>query len=264
MRRGQADLAQVAGAVRGEWRELRCALGFLTVLPIGPLAQERGGAFLARAVAWFPVVGALIGAAAGLSFIVAAALGLPAPAAALIALATAAALSGGLHEDGLADLADGLGGGRSAADRLRIMRDSRIGSFGALAIVFSIAVRAALLAGMASPPAAVALVAAGALSRAPLPAIVRFLSPARSSGMAADAGRPDAVRTLAAVGIALALAVAVLGVGSGLAAGAGSAIAAAGVAMLARRKLGGHTGDVLGGAQQAAEAAVLAAVVAAQ
>jgi adenosylcobinamide-GDP ribazoletransferase len=209
----------------------------------------------------FPLVGAGIGLAAGLALLIADGLGLHPLAAALIGLAVAAALTGALHEDGLADFCDGLGGGRTREDKLRIMRDSRIGTFGALAIVFSVGLRAAILAGMSSPwTAAAALIAAGALSRATLPAIIHLLPPARESGMAAEAGRPNLSRVVVAGAIALvvgllvvddrAVAAALLSVGG----------AATGVALLARSTLGGNTGDVLGASQQAAEVAALAAV----
>ena len=248
----------------GWWQDFRTAAGFLTRLPVGPatVTEDSGEAgYLARSTGMFPVVGAGIGLAAGLALLTADGLGLHPLAAALIGLAVAAALTGALHEDGLADFCDGLGGGRSSADRLRIMRDSRIGTFGALAVVFSVGVRAAVVAGMSSPGAAVAaLVAAGALSRATLPAILHWLPPAREDGMAAEAGRPDLLRVV--VGCVIALIVGLLVVDDRTVAAALLAVggAATGVALLARSRLGGHTGDVLGASQQAAEMAALAAV----
>ena len=157
-------------AISGCWRDFRTAAAFLTRLPVGPSPlpgdASRSG-YLSRSMTMFPLVGAGVGLAAALALLGAYGLGLHPLAAALIGIAVVVALTGALHEDGLADLCDGLGGGRTRDDRLRIMRDSRIGTFGALAIVFSIGLRATILADMPTPgTAAAALVAAGALSRA--------------------------------------------------------------------------------------------------
>jgi adenosylcobinamide-GDP ribazoletransferase len=174
--------------------------------------------------------------------------------AAVLAVAAQVLLTGGLHEDGLADVADGFGGGRSRADKLRIMRDPRLGSFGALALVLALLARIAALIALAGPAlAGAALVAAGAVSRAGLPAIMASLPPARDDGLAAGAGRPHPLRAAAAAAIGALLAFALLPPG----AAAGGLIGAAGalllIAHLARRQLGGYTGDVLGAAQQLAE-----------
>jgi adenosylcobinamide-GDP ribazoletransferase len=246
------------------WRDFRTAAAFLTRLPVGPSPTPEAAApsgYLSRSMGMFPLVGAGVGLAAALALLGAHGLGLHPLASALIGIAVSVALTGALHEDGLADLCDGLGGARTREDRLRIMRDSRIGTFGALAIVFSVGLRATILAGMPTPgTAAAALIAAGALSRAALPVIVHWLPPARSEGMAAEAGRPDLARVVAAGIIALIIGLLVLddrAVAAALLAAGG---AVAGVALLARPSLGGHTGDVLGASQQAAEIAALAAV----
>ena len=113
-------------------------------------------------------------------------------ACALIALAVSALVTGALHEDGLADVADGFGGGGNKAARLKIMRDSRIGTFGVLAVLFSVGIRAGIVAGLPGPGlGAAALIAAAALSRGFLPAAMHFMAPARKSGLAAKAGKPD-------------------------------------------------------------------------
>ena len=112
-------------------------------------------------------------------------------------------LTGGLHEDGLADLADGLGGGRTRAERLAIMRDPRLGSFGALALILAVLARILALAALAEPAlVAAALIAAGAVSRAALPALMAALPAARADGLAAAAGRPHPLRAAAAIAIA--------------------------------------------------------------
>ena len=128
-------------AITDGWRDFRTAAAFLTRLPVGPCPDPGNTArpgYLSRSMGMFPLVGAGIGLAAALALLGANGLGLHPLASALIGIAVAVVLTGALHEDGLADLCDGLGGGRTRDDRLRIMRDSRIGTFGALAIVFSV------------------------------------------------------------------------------------------------------------------------------
>ncbi|WP_451971369.1 adenosylcobinamide-GDP ribazoletransferase [Azospirillum endophyticum] len=235
------------------------ALVFLTRLPfppLGPLNGPLAEGTAARAMGWFPLIGALIGLAGGAVFAVAAALHLPSLAGALLALAATVRLTGGLHEDGAADVADGFGGGRDRARKLEIMRDSRVGSYGVLALVFSIGIRAAALAALPVPAAIAALAAAGALSRCGLAALAYTLSPARRDGLAASQGKPAMTTVLLALVSGIAVAALALG-GLALPTLAASLLAVAAVAALARRQIGGHTGDVFGAAQQAAEAAVL-------
>ena len=241
------------------------AISFLTRLPVSlPISPEPVSVgYLARATGMFPLVGGAIGLGAALVFLGAHGLGLPSLASAFIAIGFATVVTGALHEDGLADVADGVGGGRTRDDRLRIMRDSRIGSFGALAIVFSVGLRVALVAGLPSPESAAAtLVAAGAISRAPLAAILRWVPAARSGGMAAAAGRPGVAQVAISSILAAAIAFAVLEPMSAVVVLAAAASAAALMAWIGCRTLGGHTGDILGASQQLAEMAALAAVVA--
>ena len=188
--------------------EGKAALQFLTRLPVrGPAAWPRHA--LAASAPAFPLIGALIGALGGLAFALASWLGLPPTLAAVLAVAAQILLTGGLHEDGLADLADGLGG-RTRADKLGIMRDPRLGSFGALALILALLARIAALAALAEPLlVASALIAAGAASRAGLPALLASLAPARDDGLAADAGRPHPLRAAAGIAIATLLAVVV-------------------------------------------------------
>lgn len=246
------------------WGDWLAAVGFLTRIPVATAERAPDGlqeGYLARSMPLFPLVGAVVGGAAGATLLGADALGLPPLAAALAGLAVAAAVTGALHEDGLADLCDGLGGGRGREERLRIMRDSRIGTFGALALVFAVALKATLLAGMATPAtAAAALVVAGALSRATLPAILHWLSPARDDGLAAAAGRPPLSRVVIGGVVAVIIALLVIDDRAVAAALLAAGAATATLALLVRAALGGHTGDVLGACQQTAEIATLAAV----
>ena len=239
---------------------LGTAAAFLTRLP----SRAPRGARLSAAAAAFPVIGAGLGLGAGLVYVAAGWLGLGPWLGAVLAVGAAVLVTGALHEDGLADTADGFGtkGGRAA--RLAAMRDSRIGAFGTIALVLALGARIGGLAEIASPAAVVAaLVAAGALSRAALAAALRHLPAARADGLGAAAGRPTA-RT---AGIAMAIAAAVTVVAM-LPWGWLPALllggAAAGVmAWRAQAAFGGHTGDVLGAIQQATEVGVICAAAAA-
>ena len=252
-----------AGRLEAWRRDLKVAAILYTRLPLAHQPAIDGDA-LARAQWAAPAVGAGVGLAGAAGFAAAAWLGLPALACALLALAATMAVTGALHEDGLADTADGLGGGRDRAEKLEIMRDSRIGVYGVLALTIGVGLRAAALASLAQPgAAAAALICAGAVSRGAVPAVMARLAPARRDGLAAAAGRLPSETALAATGIAALVAVVALGPPAGLVAVLVGGGAAAAVMGLARRQLGGHTGDVLGAVQQAAETAVLLAAAAA-
>lgn len=228
---------------------------FLTRLPL----PDAGVGNLARAMRTFPLVGAGLGlGAAAVAW--AAALALPALPAALLAVLALVLATGALHEDGLADLADGLGARGGRERRLEVMRDSRTGAFGVLALIFSVGLRASALAATPAGWSQVAaLVAAAALSRALIPAAMQVMGPARPDGLGAGAGCPDA--TIAATAGAIGLLVCLAGLGlSGTLAALLAALAAGGaIVWTARRALGGFTGDVLGAVQQGAEIAVLLA-----
>jgi adenosylcobinamide-GDP ribazoletransferase len=230
-------------------RELETATIFLTRLPLR--SQELLP--LADAGRAFPLAGALVGGIGALVFALAAWLGLPPILAALLAVAATVAATGALHEDGLADSADGHFSGAARERVLEIMRDSRIGTFGALALILSVGLRVCSLPHVLD--AAASLVAVHALSRGWLPWLMCRDSPARANGLAAGAGKPEAGTALWAAGLGIAVAVLALGLMAGLM--AASALCALGVAALARRRLGGYTGDTLGAAQQAAEIGAL-------
>ncbi|MEK9752000.1 MAG: adenosylcobinamide-GDP ribazoletransferase [Rhodospirillaceae bacterium] len=233
--------------------------GFLTRLPFHHAAGA-GLGDLAAAARAFPLIGLGIGAVGGLALWLAAATALGPLASSLIGLAVMAWLTGALHEDGLADVADAMGGS-SRERRLAIMRDSRIGSFGVLALVFAVAVKAAALSGFSGPGTAwAAMAAAAALSRAVMVPCMAWLRPARADGLGHGAGRPDNLTALQALGLGAVAAVALLGFGAGLAALAAALLAAAVLARVASARFGGYTGDVLGAVQQLAEAFVLIAV----
>jgi len=227
----------------------------LTRLPVGRCAgpvRWRGEGVWA-----YPVVGAVVGLIGGAAFWAAARLGLPPMLAAILAVAAQVVATGSLHEDGLADTADGLGGGADRERALAIMRDSRIGTFGVLALAMALGIRVGALAALPGPgAAALALIAAGMLGRGAVVGLLLALPPTRPDGLAASLG-PVPLRP-AAAGMALAALAAFLPHGG--TALAGAAIAAAAMGWLAWRRIGGCTGDALGAAEQAAECAALAAL----
>ncbi len=208
--------------------------------------------------AWcWPLVGAALGAIGAALASGALWLGVTPGVAAVLGLAAGAMLTGGLHEDGLSDTADGLYGGWTRDRRLEIMKDSRVGSYGVLALVMVTLARwAGLTALLVFGGHWGALIATGAISRAPMVLMMALLPNARGEGLSHATGRPGAITALVALGLALAIAVAVVGW-----AAVPMILAALGVGVLlsisALRRIGGQTGDVLGASQQLAEAACL-------
>ncbi len=249
-------------ALAGEvWRDLLRAVVFLTRIPApypdGPAKPLADSLWIAAPV------GAAIGAVGAAVFAVFHALALPPAVAATAAVAATVWLTGALHEDGLADCADGFGGGFTRARKIEIMRDSRVGTYGAAAMILSLTVRIAALASLATPAGVfLALVVAHAVSRSQTLGLLTLFSPAGHAGLGAEAGGPSLGRALVALLLGLVIAVLCVGLGAGLLAALLAWLAAIGVLMLAKHQLGGYTGDVLGTAQQAAEIAALLVVVA--
>lgn len=237
---------------------LRAALAFLTRLPMG--APPPGD--LAASMGAFPLAGAVVGVAGAIVYALAR-WAVPAYLAALLALAATILVTGALHEDGLADTADGLGGAGDRERRLAIMRDSRIGTFGVLALLLTLGLRGGALAAIDRPAlAAGALIAAHALSRAAIPWAMRMADPARPDGLGAAAGKPSPSAAGIAATLAILVAALALPPGAAIAALAGSILGAVLVIFPTRRGLGGYTGDVLGAVQQLSEALALLAVAA--
>lgn len=235
--------------------DLALAVGLLTRLPVPVQDATRGS----RAAWAWPLAGAVLGGLSALAGGAAMALGLPAPVAALVALGALVMLSGGLHEDGLADTADGLWGGWTRQRRLEIMRDSRIGSYGVIALVLSLGLRAVALAPIFAAGALAALAAlivAAMVSRAAMAGVMAALPHARADGLAQAQGRPPLATVLLAAALASVTAVALGGM-AGVAAAGAAALAALVVARVAQDRIGGQTGDILGAAQQVAEIAAL-------
>ncbi len=229
---------------------------FLTRLPLpfnAPLTSEIFG----RALGWFPLIGTALGLGAGIVFGVLGGFGVPPLVDAALVVALLVIVTGGLHEDGLADTADGIGGGRTREAKLEIMRDSRVGSYGVLALVLSVIVRVAAIAALPSTWTAIkVLVVAGAMSRAAMVAHSHWQQPARSDGLSATLGGPAQGATVLA--LALALGVGLVLIGSKVfMVMAVVAFATWSMIKLADHQVGGQTGDLLGATQQVTEILVL-------
>ena len=237
-------------------RMAELAAGFVLLSRL-PVPYPHGGVDAARAVWAYPVVGACLGALGGALFWGLCRIGQPPALAACWTLAASVLLTGGLHEDGLADTADGFGGGRDAARKLEIMRDSRIGSFGAIAVFLSMAIRGAALAQFAAPlQAAVALVVAGCLGRAAIVVVLATTRPARADGLGASLADIPRLSVLSASATAVLAALLLPMQPAGLVLSTAN-VAALAMAVLARRQIGGHTGDVLGATAVVTECVVL-------
>jgi adenosylcobinamide-GDP ribazoletransferase len=231
--------------IRRRAEELRLALMMLTRLPVGRLSDP---APTLREAAWaYPFVGLLVGALAWLVMSIAFTLGAPTLVSAVLAISAAALVTGALHFDGLADVADGLGGGRDKAHSLEIMRDSRIGSYGTLALICAVLLLAASIAGHGRvPPISMFLLMACA-SRFMMTALTVVLPSAREDGLGKMSSQvsksallPGAVLVAAFLylaGLPSAIALVLM------------CLAAGATAFLAMRRIGGQTGDVLGAVQ---------------
>jgi adenosylcobinamide-GDP ribazoletransferase len=249
--------------------DLARSVAFLSRLPVPARFFEGHDGSVARACRAFPTAGALIALPSALLIWLMEGSPEASLLAAFLALALAALLTGGLHEDGLADSADGLFGGRDKEHALTIMKDSRIGSFGVIGLIASFGIRAAALSALISTHggtlAASALISAAAISRALMVWHWAHLPPARVNGTAVAMGQPQSsavrVAVFSALGFALLLIVAGASLGSVIA----MLMCAAGAAFLfiryVREKIGGHTGDTIGATQQITEMACLAALV---
>lgn len=237
-------------------RQALLALQFLTVLPVpGPSDVEEGD--LPRSMSFYPLIGALIGALAGLTGLACAAL-FPRPIAAAATVAALAAVSGALHLDGLADVCDGFYGNGDRERVLDVMKDSRSGAMAVVGVCCALLGKFALLSGLGAPAALPALVAAGALSRASMVWLCHRSKYARSGGGTGSPyiGRVTAGTAILATAVALAI-----GIAASPRRGAVAVIVAAAAAVLYRRRvearIGGMTGDTLGAACELVELAVL-------
>lgn len=238
-----------------EWRLFWTAVTVLTRLPAPALPGYRGE-WLAPSASYFPLVGLLVGALAAGVHQLAWRLW-PGAVPAVFAVAVAALLTGGLHEDGWADLFDGLAAGREPSRMLEAMRDSRIGSLGALALALLLLAKVGAIRGLPEAVAVPALIAAHVLSRWSAAPLLRLPYAAAEGGLASTmAGRIPAARCWFGSALATLIVAWVLGWRAApvLLAAAASTLAAG---LLFRRRLGGISGDCLGAANQLVELVVL-------
>jgi adenosylcobinamide-GDP ribazoletransferase len=237
--------------------DLSVAFMLLTRLPVrGSVAAPD----MARCVWAFPIVGLVVNLSAGLVFWLGAKAGMPPLLAAAWTVAAILAMTGAMHEDGLADTADGFGGGGTRERKLEIMRDSRIGSFGAVALLLSVIVRVAAISALVRPGAGLAaLVAAGMLGRSGMVLLLWVLRPARADGMGASMGRMRIAPAAVGLGMAVAASFALLPVRPAAALVLLSIAVTLGAAKLAAAQIGGYTGDVLGASEVVTECVVLTA-----
>ncbi|MCF3935619.1 adenosylcobinamide-GDP ribazoletransferase [Acuticoccus sp. M5D2P5] len=247
------------------WRDdLTVVVGFYSRLPVPPI---RHGINLAEAVWIVPIASLVIALPAALGLGIAASLGAPPLFTAIVAVAAGLIATGGLHEDGFADCFDGFWGGHTHPRRLEIMRDSRLGTYGVLALMMAVLAKVALVeAALAEGTgAAMCIVLAGAVAGRTV-ALYPWvgLPHAREDGIARTIGRPrgSVFRTALVLGILVTAALTIWQTIFGfVVAGIVSAVVAIGAARLAERKIGGHTGDVIGAAVVAGELAYLATII---
>ena len=236
--------------------DLPAALGLLTRLPVrvdGEKAAARGAA-----AAWaYPLAGMVIGLKQAVTLALLLWLGVPAAISAALVLALAVVLTGAMHEDGLGDSADGLWGGWDRARRLAIMKDSHIGSYGVMSLALTLLLRWLGLVAIAGiGDFALVLIVIAGLSRASMVGVMATLPHAREGGLSRSVGRPAARTAWLAIGLGAGAAV----ITGYLALIFVAAAVAAICAMIAKAKIGGQTGDILGAVQQLTEVALLITV----
>ncbi len=243
------------------------ALQFFTRVPI-PAWVGFDAAWLHHASRYFPLVGVVVGAAGAAVYWCAAALW-PLPVAVILSTAATIYLTGAFHEDGLADMCDGFGGGMTRQRVMDIMKDSRIGTYGAVALVLILALKCTLLALMDLRSAVAALLLAHPLSRLAAASLIRHLDYARDEGKAKPLAQEMTGGEFAIGALCVAIPAGLIGASGALpwlsvgTAVAASALVAVWLGAKCRRRIGGYTGDCLGAVQQVSEVAIYLCVLAA-
>ncbi|MYA60887.1 MAG: adenosylcobinamide-GDP ribazoletransferase [Chloroflexi bacterium] len=252
-------------AIRNEFKTFALAVHFLTRIPT-PFDIGYSPERLRDANRYYPLVGGVIGSVAALAFFLSD-LALPTLIAVLIATAATALLTGAFHEDGLADTFDGISGGYDRARSLEIMHDSRIGTFGALALILVISLKVASLTAIAdSATVVIALIAAHILSRTSTVIVKATSTYARENGIAGPQDLPlrhvNAIVAIITGLVALAAVALFLNPAAALLTIAGAAIGHILIRLYFQPRLKGHTGDTLGATQQITELAIYIALAA--
>lgn len=236
--------------------ELTLAVGFLTRLRLPPVAYS--DAAMSRAIRWYPAIGFAIGATLAILFLCLTTF-LPQTIAVLLTVGAGMFLTGALHEDGLADLADGLGGARDKSRALEIMRDSRIGTYGMLVLGMTLAIKITALANLPPITAGIAIVAGHCLGRSTMLWLMDRLPYARQDGAATfmTSGEKASLQPAWVVVLCVFILIAVI---ANLIAATATALALVALTILLtkhlKERLGGYTGDALGACEQLAEALV--------
>ncbi len=240
--------------------DIGLALSLLSRLPVKLSLADPDRTMAQSAWVW-PLVGGVVGLLAGLAGLLAQFLGAGPGMSAGVTLAVMVMATGALHEDGLADSADGLWGGSDKTRRLDIMKDSHIGSYGVLALTLTTVLRWSLLVSLYQSGWVLApIIAAAILSRVPMVVLLSTLPNARGSGLSAKTGRPDTPTMFAAIAIAALIGLVLTGT-TLLAVLVWVSLTTIALAYVAKAKIGGQTGDILGASQVLAELAALTCLV---
>jgi adenosylcobinamide-GDP ribazoletransferase len=238
---------------------LALAIGFMTRLPVGRRSRF-GGDALSRAAVWFPVVGLLVGAAMAATRDLAG-LALDRGPATVLALVAAVVITGGLHEDGLADCADAIGAHVGRARRLEILHDPRLGTYGTLALMFAVLLAVVTLTPLGDDRFLRAAVVANTLGRWSTLPLSLALPPAAPGGSGALV-RVGGTVALAGSAVAVGISLAVCGPSAGAVALAVAALVTVAGGVIAWRALRGVTGDVFGAVTKLVEVGAYAALAA--
>jgi adenosylcobinamide-GDP ribazoletransferase len=243
-----------------EVHDIWAAFSLLTRLRV-PVDHELAGERAAVATWAYPLVGAVVGGFGGVVLSIAIALLLPSGMAAALAMLMMIALTGAMHEDGLADCADGFWGGHTIERRLEIMKDSAIGVYGTVILIVVLLAEYSAIEAMIFSYPILTFAGIGAISRLPMVLAMWWMPNARGAGLAADVGVPPILSVQISSAITLVIAVLTLG-WIGPVVMATALIVALGVALIANAKISGYTGDVLGAMQKCATVAAFAAILA--
>ena len=243
-----------------EWYEdIKIASHFLLRIPL-PFSGTDWSKGLGTAIRAFPVVGAFIGAIGAIIMLLLTNTALSPLNCGFLVIGAQILITGALHEDGLADFTDGLGGGKNREERLRIMRDSFVGTFGILILICSVGLRVTALASLIEKEFVAALLAAGIFSRALIPIVMSILNPAQNNGLGASAQKPEISATVTACAIGIISIFFFLNFNQAITACILCLILLTILMFVAHSRLGGYTGDVLGASQQVTETAILISV----
>ncbi|MCP1199796.1 adenosylcobinamide-GDP ribazoletransferase [Notoacmeibacter sp. MSK16QG-6] len=237
--------------------EALAAIGFYTRIPSWRLVSPDRATEFSNTQWAAPLAGIVIGLLLGMCNALFDAIDIADLPRGVLVIVAGLLLTGALHEDGLADVADGFGGGPDRERKLAIMKDSRLGAYGVLAMIASFLLRATLIAALTDPTvAALSLVAAHGAARALMPAMLHRLPNARGEGVACQIGHPSKAAVITALSIGF-LALLPLGLIPLIVALIALAFVYGGMTALARWQIGGQTGDVCGTLEQIGEIAVL-------